>query len=72
MDDYLVNSQTEKNNKTLFCKFNVLHEKNSYTREVENNNEFPFLDKLVQRKKQISLSVYIESLLYRVIFLFFL
>ena len=72
MDDYLVNSQTEKVNKTFFCKLNVLHEKVSYTKEVENNNEFPFLDKLVQKKKQISLSVYIESLLYRVIFLFFL
>ena len=63
MDDYLVNSQTEKNNKTLFCKLNVPHKKMYFTKELENNNEFPFLDKLVRRKKRISLSVYIESLL---------
>lgn len=41
MDDCLVISKTENDNKTLFDKLNKLHTR-SFTREVEENNELLF------------------------------
>ena len=52
MDDCLVISQSEKVNETLFCKLNALHEKISFTKEVEINSQIPFLDILIKKGKE--------------------
>ena len=49
MDDCLVISQSEKANENLFRKLNSLHEKISFTKEVEINSEIPFLDILIKK-----------------------
>ena len=51
MDDCLVISQSEEVNEALFCKLNALHEKISFTKEVEINNQIPFLDILITKSK---------------------
>ena len=51
MDDFLVISQTEKIKKALFCNLNMLHEKISFTTDVEINDQIPFLDILVKWSK---------------------
>ena len=51
MDDCLVISQTAKVNEALFCKLNMLHEKISFTKDVEINDQIPFLDILITRSK---------------------
>ena len=38
VDDCLVISKTEKDNENIFQKFSSLHQKISFTREVEENN----------------------------------
>ena len=52
MDDCLVISQTEKVNEALFCKLNMLHEKLSFTKDVEVNDQIPSLDILITRSKK--------------------
>ena len=52
MDDCLVISQSEKANEILFHKLNSLHEKISFTKEVEINSETPFLDILIKKSKE--------------------
>ena len=47
MDDCLVISQSEKANENLFRKLNALHEKNSFTKEMDINSQIPFLDILI-------------------------
>ena len=49
MDDCLVISKTRKNNEVLFDELNGLHNKISFTREIEENNELPFLDILITK-----------------------
>ena len=44
MDDCLVISQKEKVNEALFCKLNMLHEKISFTKDIEINDQIPFFD----------------------------
>ena len=51
MDDCLVISQSEEVNEALFSKLNALHEKISFTKEVEINNQIPFLDILITKSK---------------------
>ena len=52
MDDCLVISQTEKKNEALFSKLNSLHEKISFTKEIEQDNQIPFLDILITRGEE--------------------
>ena len=51
MDDCLVISKTKEDNKILFDKLNKLHNIIFFTTEVELNNELPFPDILILRKK---------------------
>ena len=51
MDDCLVISQSEIVNDALFRKLNALHEKISFTKEVEINSQIPFLDILITKSK---------------------
>ena len=48
MDGWLVISQTAKVNETLFCKLNMFHGKISFTKEIEINNQIPFLNILIK------------------------
>jgi len=52
MDHCLVISQSERVNKTLFCKLNTLHEKVSFTKEVEINSQISFLDALITKNNE--------------------
>ena len=49
MDDCLVISKTKEENEVLFDKLNSLHSMISFTREIEENNELPFLDILIMK-----------------------
>ena len=48
--DCLVISKTKEENKVLFDELNRLHSVISFTREIKENNELPFLDILILRK----------------------
>ena len=51
VDDCLVISKTESENEDIFQKLNSLHKKISFTKEVEENNQLPFLDILIIKDK---------------------
>ena len=51
VDDCLVISKTVNDNETIFEKLNSLREKIFFTREVEENNQLPFLDILITKDK---------------------
>ena len=51
IDNCLVISKTESENEAIFQKLNSLNEKISFTREVEKNNQLPFLDILITKDK---------------------
>ena len=51
VDDCLVISRTVNDNKAIFEKLISLHEKICFTREVEENNQLPFLDIMIIKDK---------------------
>ena len=51
VDDCLVISKTLNDNEAIFEKLNSLHEKICFTREVEENNQLPFLDTMIIKDK---------------------
>ena len=51
VDDCLVISKTLNDNEAIFEKLNSLHEKICFTREVEENNQLPFLDIMIIKDK---------------------
>ena len=54
VDDCLVISKTKSENAAIFQKLNSLHEKIPFTREVEENNQLPFLDISIIKDKKAS------------------
>ena len=51
VDDCLVISKTLNDNEAITEKLNSLHEKICFTREVQENNQFPFLDIMIIKDK---------------------
>ena len=59
MDDCLAISKTKEDNKIIFDELNKFHTMISFTIEVKENNEFPFLEVSTLRKNNNFLTKFI-------------
>ena len=51
MDDYLVISKTKEDNKILFDELNRLHTMISFTSKIQENNELPIMEILIEKQE---------------------